>query len=117
MSSSTTEFETAVLSNPLVRAVWLEWERLDLLSDCPHRSMQDAIDTLPTTATAVGIRPSAETVEVYAPFGLDDLLSGTIRANRKQITREIFEAKVLKWLTRWASDTAAEKYEYKADCM
>ncbi|WP_117195587.1 nucleotidyltransferase family protein [Rhizobium terrae] len=180
-----TEIETAVLSNPLVRSIWLEWERLDL-PDCwlvagclaqtvwnkhfglppeygisdldlvyfdpddvsaereqqhgerirtvfahlpvwidvknearvhlwynekfgypiaPYRSMQDAIDTFPTTATAVGMRPLLKTVEVYAPFGLDDLLSGTIRANKKQITREIFEAKVSKWLKRWPNLT------------
>jgi hypothetical protein len=175
------DFETVVLSNSLVGAVWSEWERLDLpecwlvagclaqtvwnknfgfppeyaISDldivyfdpddvsaeseqrhgerirmmfaklpvwidvknearvhlwyeekfgypiAPYQSVQDAIGTFPTTATAVGIRPSLETVEVYAPFGIDDLLSGTVRANTKQITREIFEAKVSKWLTLW----------------
>ncbi|MFB9948916.1 nucleotidyltransferase family protein [Rhizobium puerariae] len=181
MSSNTKEFEVVVLSNPLVHAVWGEWDRLDLpecwlvagclaqtawnkrfgfppeyaISDldlvyfdaddisaereqqhgerirmmfahlpvwidvknearvhvwyeekfgygiAPYRSMKEAIDTFPTTATAVGIRKSTDLPEVYAPFGLDDLLSGTVRANRRQITREIFEAKVSKWLSRW----------------
>ncbi|MDH6297786.1 nucleotidyltransferase family protein (plasmid) [Agrobacterium salinitolerans] len=181
MPPQTKKFETIVLSNPLVRAVWDEWERLDLpgcwlvagclaqtvwnkrfgfplehaISDldlvyfdpddvsaeseeqhgerirnmlvhlpvwidvknearvhiwyeekfgypiAPYSSMKDAISTFPTTATAVGIRPSGAGAEVYAPFGLGDLLNGIVRANQTQITREIFEAKVSKWLDRW----------------
>jgi hypothetical protein len=62
----------------------------------PYPSVKDAINKFPTTATAVGIRPLGSIVEIYAPYGLGDLLSGTVRANTKQITREIFEAKVLK---------------------
>lgn len=181
MSTEIANFETIVLSNPLVRAVWDVWERLDLpecwlvagclaqtvwnkrfgfplehaISDLdlvyfdpddvsaeseeqhgerirkmlahlpvwidvknearvhfwyeekfgypiePYSSMEDAIDTFPTTATAVGIRPLGAGAQVYAPFGLSDLLTGIVRANQTQITREIFEAKVSKWLDRW----------------
>lgn len=36
-------------------------------------------------------------MEVYAVRGID----GRLRANKKQITREIFEAKVWKWLGGW----------------
>ncbi|MGO7079065.1 nucleotidyltransferase family protein [Rhizobium johnstonii] len=67
----------------------------------PYSSVKDAIGTFPTTATAVGIRPSGSAVEIYAPYGLDDLLNGTIKANKTQITREIFDAKAAKWLHLW----------------
>jgi hypothetical protein len=67
----------------------------------PYRSTRDAIATFPTTATAVGIRPAPGGPEIEAPFGLADLLSGTVRANRRQIRREVYEAKVAKWTARW----------------
>jgi hypothetical protein len=67
----------------------------------PYHSTKGAIDTFPTTATSVGIRPVRNEVEVYSTFGLEDLFSGTVRANKRQVNREIFEAKVAKWLARW----------------
>lgn len=67
----------------------------------PYQSAEAAISTFPMTATAVGIRPRGNELEVYAPFGLDDLMNGVVRANKAQITQEIFEAKVAKWLRTW----------------
>ncbi|GAA4501350.1 nucleotidyltransferase family protein [Gluconacetobacter tumulicola] len=67
----------------------------------PYRSVEDAIDTFPTTATAIGIKPGKHGSEVYAPFGLSDLLNGIVRPNKRQITADIYEAKVEKWLKRW----------------
>jgi hypothetical protein len=71
----------------------------------PYRSVRDAIATFPTTATAVGMRRLDGSAEVYAPFGLVDLLNGVVRANKRQITRGIFEAKVAKWRSRWPNLT------------
>ncbi|WP_234822739.1 nucleotidyltransferase family protein [Ensifer adhaerens] len=77
----------------------------------PYASTPAAIATFPTTATAIGIRPShdgpevcgPETcgLEICAPFGLADLLSLVVRANKSQITREIFERKVNRWRALW----------------
>ena len=67
----------------------------------PYRSTIDAIDTFPTTATAVGIRPSSHGAETYATFGLHDLCHCVVRPNKRQITREIFESKVARWLDHW----------------
>jgi uncharacterized protein len=36
----------------------------------PYQSTEDAIGTWPTTATAIGVRPSGRQLEVWAPFGL-----------------------------------------------
>ncbi|HEV7307622.1 nucleotidyltransferase family protein [Ensifer sp.] len=67
----------------------------------PYGSSEEAIATFPTTATAFGIRPSSKGLEVCAPFGLRDLLAPVVRANRKQITREIYERKTDRWRTVW----------------
>lgn len=67
----------------------------------PYRSATDAIDTFPTTATAIGLRPSDSGAEVHAPFGLWDLFDGVVRPNKRQITREIYYAKVKRWRVHW----------------
>ena len=67
----------------------------------PYTSSADAIATFPTTATSVGVRRLGGRFEVVAPFGLDDLLNGIVRPNKRQITREIYEAKVKRWRTEW----------------
>lgn len=67
----------------------------------PYASVHDAINTWPTTATAVAVGNDAGRLGVYAPFGLDDLFAGVVRANRVQITREIFTSKVRRWTRHW----------------
>lgn len=61
----------------------------------------DAIDSFPTTATTIGIRPSAAGAEVYATFGLSDLFAGIVRPNKRLITRDVYEAKASKWRDYW----------------
>ena len=67
----------------------------------PYRSLEAAIATWPTTATAVGVTLRGGTIEVIAPFGLRDLFDGVVRPNKAQITREIYEAKVRRWRDAW----------------
>ena len=69
----------------------------------PYRSTEDAIGTWPTTATAIGVRPSGRGLEVWAPFGTDDLFNLVVRPNRVQITPAIYDAKVTRWVARWPS--------------
>ena len=68
-----------------------------------YRSTEDAIDCWPTTAAAVGVRlsPDDRSLQLYAPFGTDDLLALVVRANRVQVTRDVFEAKVERWGRIW----------------
>ena len=40
-------------------------------------------------------------MKIYTPFGLDDLFSGIVRANKRQITSEIYNRKVQKWIIKW----------------
>jgi hypothetical protein len=69
----------------------------------PYQSTEDAIGTWPTTATAIGIRPRGREIEVWAPFGTDDLFNLVVRPNRVQITPAIYNAKVTRWVARWPS--------------
>ena len=78
----------------------------------PYRSIEDAIDSWPTTATSIGVRYEENgNFATYAPFGLGDLLSMIVRPNRKQIeyflardestSREVYTQKAEKWVRAW----------------
>jgi len=71
----------------------------------PYSSIEDAIRTWPTTATAVAITNTSDQVRVFAPYGLEDLMSLTARPNKKQITEEIYLSKVDRWQKCWPSLT------------
>lgn len=70
----------------------------------PHKTVADGVASWPETATAVGVRLSAEdAIEVLAPFGLDDLFEMRLRYNPAQARPDVFwkriEAK--RWTQRW----------------
>ncbi len=67
----------------------------------PYPSVHAAIDTWPTTATAVAVKLRDGKPEIYAPFGLEDLFAMTARPNKRQITPEINEKKVRRWRRHW----------------
>ena len=67
----------------------------------PYPSSAAAISTFPTTATAVGVRRVGSELECCAPFGLDDLFALVVRPNKRQITREVYEAKLARWQPIW----------------
>ena len=71
----------------------------------PYISVEDAINTYPTTATAVGVRLENAMLKVYAPFGLNDLFGMTVRANKTKITPEIYYNKTEKWKSKWSELT------------
>ena len=71
----------------------------------PYESLEDAINTWPTTATSIGIRLEDNKLKVYAPFGLNDLFGMIVRANKAQITEEIYARKVEKWSAKWPALT------------
>ena len=69
----------------------------------PYTSLQDAVGTWPTTATAIAIRMDASTgvIETISPFGLGDLLSLRVGPNKRQITEEIYEKYCIRWQSKW----------------
>ena len=68
----------------------------------PYDSVESAIKTWPTTASAIGVRLEGGKLKIYTPFGLDDLFSMTVRANKALITEEIYMQKTRKWQEKWS---------------
>jgi len=77
----------------------------------PYQSTEHAMSTFPTTAGAVAIRPGATGLTIYAPFGLSDLLSCTVRPNKIQIKQAVYEAKVARWRNCWPALTIIGWYD------
>ncbi|HEY1348684.1 MAG TPA: nucleotidyltransferase family protein [Ktedonobacteraceae bacterium] len=67
----------------------------------PYPSTEAAIDTWPTTATAVGVRYCRDQFQVYAPYGPGDLLGMIVRPNKRLASREVYEHKVRRWKNVW----------------
>jgi hypothetical protein len=68
----------------------------------PYQSVEEAINSWPTTATAVAVKYDDNRVfTVYAPYGLNDLFSMIVRPNKLQITEEIYMDKVNRWKVCW----------------
>jgi uncharacterized protein len=56
-----------------------------------YMSVEDAISTWPTTATSIGVRfAEGKKFNVYAPFGLDDLLNMIVRPNKRGVPEEVY---------------------------
>jgi hypothetical protein len=68
----------------------------------PYESVEHAISTWPTTATSVAITTGTDgMLRLCAPFGLNDLLGLIVRPNKTQITKEIYQAKIARWVGLW----------------
>jgi hypothetical protein len=85
--------------------VHLWYERRFGRAILPYRSAADAIATFPTTATALGVRTTANGFEACAPFGLSDLFAGIVRANPRLVSRSVYEAKAARWQSLWPALT------------
>ncbi|MEK7434119.1 MAG: nucleotidyltransferase family protein [Cyanobacteriota bacterium] len=66
-----------------------------------YESLESAINTWPTTATAIGVRKEKNKLKIYAPYGLNDIFSKTVRPNKILITENIYEKKYQRWLEKW----------------
>jgi uncharacterized protein len=65
-------------------------------------STPDGIDRFLISCTCVGIRPRRDdTVELYAPHGLDELYAGILRPNPVNDQPRLFQAKVASYRARW----------------
>jgi hypothetical protein len=81
--------------------VHLWYEKVFGYSIESYISVENAIASFPTTATAIGVRWSANGLDCCAPYGVSDLLGLVVRPNKIQITREIYEAKIARWRPLW----------------
>jgi hypothetical protein len=65
----------------------------------PLRSAREGIDRFLVACTCVGIE--SESGDVYAPNGLQDLASGSLRMNPLCAFPELFQAKARSYQARW----------------
>ncbi|MDT3425964.1 hypothetical protein J2Z22_001484 [Paenibacillus forsythiae] len=68
----------------------------------PYASLENAIDSWPTTASSLGARKERDGGwRIYAPFGLEDLFRLIVRPNKTLVTESAYCAKAVKWKSRW----------------
>jgi len=68
----------------------------------PFNSVEDAIKSWGFTIQCIGVRLENKKLIVYAPYGLDDLFSLTLRPVKTGVfTEEAYNKKVLKWTSVW----------------
>jgi uncharacterized protein len=73
----------------------------------PLTSVHDAVATWPETATSVAVRNTPDGVDVCAPHGLADLLTGVWRRNPARVTIDVSQARLARHrpAERWPSVT------------
>jgi uncharacterized protein len=69
----------------------------------PLRSAMDGIDHFLNQSSCFGIRKQGNVVEVYAPFGHDDLFAMVVRPNPRRDLPEVYRRKAERWLQAWPS--------------
>jgi hypothetical protein len=67
----------------------------------PLRSALDGIDHFLNQSSCFGIRSADSGLEVYAPFGFDDLFSMTVRPNRRRNLPTVYHEKAARWSAAW----------------
>lgn len=68
----------------------------------PYESCEDAIANWIATAHCVGITGTSSAIKVYAPYGLADIFSKTVRPTYSpEISRQKYEEKAAKWQARF----------------
>ncbi len=67
----------------------------------PFRSTEAAIGCFAATACCVGVRTSASGMDVYAPFGVEDLFAFVLRPNPVLAPRAVYEQKTARWSELW----------------
>ena len=68
----------------------------------PYINSEDAIDKWIATVHAIGITKENNDIKVYAPYGLSDIFSRTIRPiKHKYNTKEIYDKKANNWNSRF----------------
>jgi hypothetical protein len=95
---ATFPFDIDVTNEALVH-YWYEEKFQKRIS--PYSTCEEAIDSWPTTASAVGVRRTENGYDVYAPFGLGDLFQMVIRPNKALVTEEVYYNKARKWKAKW----------------
>ena len=67
-----------------------------------YKNSEDAIDQWIATVHAIGITKENGNIKIYAPYGLSDIFSKTIRPiKHKNNSKELYDKKVASWSNRF----------------
>lgn len=79
------------------------WYETRFGTPCPRLlSSRHGIDRFLVAGTCVGVQPCADgALEIYAPFGLDDMFDGRLRANPNVRDPALFARKAESYRQRW----------------
>lgn len=67
-----------------------------------YENSEDAIDQWIATVHAIGITKEDNEVKIYAPYGLSDIFSKTIRPiKHKANSKELYDKKIMSWKSRF----------------
>ena len=67
----------------------------------PYFSVEDAISSWGATITCVGVRLVNGKLEVYAPYGLDDIFGMIIRPVKREFSKEMYDERAKRWMRKW----------------
>ena len=68
----------------------------------PYISSEDAINKWIATVHSIGITKTNDEIKIYAPYGLSDIFSRTIRPiKHKDNSKELYDKKVNSWKERF----------------
>lgn len=74
----------------------------------PYTSVEDAISRFGSTITCIGIRLEKEKLIVYAPYGLNDIFTMTIRPVKKDFPKESYDERATRWMSKWPKLTKVD---------
>lgn len=79
------------------------WKKDNENKDIDHyENSEDAIDQFIATVHSIGITKENNEIKVYAPFGLSDIFSKTIRPiKHKTNSKELYDKKAASWQRRF----------------
>lgn len=67
-----------------------------------YKNSEDAIDQWIATIQSIGITKENNKIKLYAPYGLSDIFSKTVRPiKHKNNSKELYEKKVISWSKRF----------------
>ena len=75
----------------------------------PYSSVEDAIASWGATITCVGVRMMNGKLEVYAPYGLEDIFGMIIRPVKRDFSKEMYDERAIRWQKKW---TMLKKIEW-----
>ena len=75
----------------------------------PYKNSEDAISRWIATVNAIGITLEEGNIKVYAPYGISDIFSRTIRPIKHDSnSKELYDKKALGWKKRFSKLTVIE---------